>query len=93
MLNLLQNLANVLAATGDINNGLVAIGAGIAALSGMANAFGEAHVCAKTIEAMLRSPEQAGQLRSTMILSVALVETTGIYALLIAILSIFFLGK
>lgn len=95
MLNFIQMVADFLATTTtpDITNGLVAIGAGIAALSGMGNALGEARVCATTIEAMMRSPEQAPQLRSTMILSVALVETTGIYALLIAILSIFFLGN
>lgn len=95
MLDLIQMVGNFLATTTtpDITNGLVAIGAGIAVLSGYGNAVGEAKVCSTTIEAMMRSPEQASQLRSTMILSVALVETTGIYALLVAILSIFILGK
>jgi F-type H+-transporting ATPase subunit c len=38
---------------------------------------------------MSRNPEQADNLRATMILGVALDETTGIYGLLVAILLIF----
>ena len=72
--------------------GLKAIGAGIAILAGMACSFGEANVVCKTIEGISRNPENEQKLRSTMILGVALVETCGIYALLIAILIIFVLG-
>ena len=39
---------------------------------------------AKTMEAMARQPEIAGQLRSTLILSLGLIESLVIYGLLIA---------
>ena len=66
-----------------------AIGAAIAILAVMPSALGEGLVCAKTIEGMSRNPEMFGKLRSNMILACALVETTAIYALLIAILCLF----
>lgn len=65
------------------------IAAAIAILAVMPSAIGEASVVSRTIEGISRNPEAYGKLRSTMILGVALVETTAIYALLIAILCIF----
>lgn len=72
--------------------GLVAIGAGLAIISAAASSIGEALIAAKAIEGMYRNPEMAGKLRSNMILAIALDETCGIYALVIAILIIFVLG-
>ena len=69
--------------------GARALAAGIAILSGMANAIGEGLVCAKAIEGISRNPEAYSKLRTTMILACALVETTAIYSLLISILCIF----
>ena len=46
---------------------------------------------AKAIEGMARNPEMYGKLRSSMIIGAALVETCGIYALLISILILFVL--
>ena len=63
--------------------------AAFAALTLVMPALGEALVCANAINAMSRNPELQGKLRTTMIMACALVETTGIYALLIAILCIF----
>lgn len=65
------------------------IAAAVAILAVMPSAIGEASVVSRTIEGISRNPEAYGKLRSTMILGVALVETTAIYALLIAILCIF----
>lgn len=76
----------------DLNLGLVAIGAGIAILSAAASSIGEAKIIAKALEGMTRNPEMSDKLRSSMILGVALDETCGIYALLVAILIIFVLG-
>lgn len=70
----------------DMSN---ALAAAIAILAVMPSALGEALVCAKTVEGMARNPEMAGKLRTNMILACALVETTAIYALLVAILLIF----
>jgi len=84
---------NVLADAVNNNNiGLCAIGAGIAVLTGFGSSFGEGMICCKAIEGMTRNPEKQSMLNSTMILAVALDETTGIYGLLVAILIIFVLG-
>lgn len=68
---------------------LYMIGAAIAILGVMPSAIGEGMVCCHTIDGMARNPEMAGQLRSNMILSCALVETTAIYSLLISVLILF----
>lgn len=62
---------------------------GITMLSVMASALGEGLVVAHAIDGISRNPEVYGKLRTSMILGCSLVETTAIYALLIAILLIF----
>lgn len=69
--------------------GLVAIGAGIAVGMGALSSIGEGLICAKALEGMARNPEMQKKLQSTMILAVALDESTAIYALIVAILLIF----
>ena len=69
--------------------GLNVLAAAIAMFSVGCSALGEGLVCSKSIEGMSRNPEMFGKLRSNMILACALVETTAIYALLIAILCLF----
>ncbi len=68
-----------------------AIGAAIAILSAGCSSLGEGLLVAKAIEGMARNPEMYGKLRSSMIIGAALVETCGIYALLISILILFVL--
>lgn len=70
-----------------------AMAAAVAILAVMPSALGEALVCAKTVEGMSRNPEMYSKLRTSMILACALVETTAIYALLVAILIVFVGGK
>ena len=62
--------------------GCCALGAGIAMI-------GEGNAVAKACEAIGRQPEAKGAVTSTMIMGCAIAETTGIYALVIAILLIF----
>lgn len=69
------------------------IAACIAILAVMPSAFGEAWVCAKAVDGISRNPEAYSKVRTTMILACALVETTAIYALLVAILCIFKVGN
>lgn len=69
--------------------GLKAIAAAIAIFSSGCSSIGEGLLVSKAIEGMSRNPEMYGKLRSSMIIGVALVETCGIYALLISILIIF----
>ena len=73
----------------DIVKGLIAIGAGIAVCAGMGTGVGEVIAAGRSIEAMGRNPEMMPQLRSNMILGIALTETAAIYGLLIAIILIF----
>ena len=73
----------------DIAKGLVAIGAGLAVMTGMMTGIGEGFVAGKAVEAIGRNPEAEGKIRSTMILGIALSETCAIYGLLVAILLIF----
>lgn len=85
----MMHFLSMLAETGLTDKGLIAIAAAIAIFSSAASSLGEAHLIAKAIDGMARNPEMAGKLRGSMIIGAALVETCGIYALLIAILLIF----
>ncbi len=69
--------------------GMIALAAGIAIFSSGCSSIGEAWLISKAIDGMARNPEASKNLRSSMIIGAALVETCGIYALLIAILLIF----
>ena len=73
----------------DISTGLIAIGAGLAVMTGMMTGIGEGFVAGKAVEANGKNPEAEGKIRSTMILGIALSETCAIYGLLVAILLIF----
>jgi len=66
-----------------------AIAAAIAALAGMSPSFVQGLAVGKAVEAVGRQPEAAGQIRSTMIVGLALTETGGIYGLFIAIVLTF----
>lgn len=49
----------------------------------------EGKACEKAIEGMARQPEAAPQLRTAMIISLALLETASIYVLLIVLVLLF----
>lgn len=66
-----------------------ALAAAVAMISVGCSALGEGFVVCHAIDGMSRNPEMYGKLRTTMILGCALVETTAIYALLVAILCLF----
>ena len=69
--------------------GCCALGAGVAMIAGIGPGIGEGNAVAKACEAIGRQPESKGAVTSTMIMGCAISETTGIYALVIAILLIF----
>lgn len=71
------------------DTGLIAIAAAIAVCAGLGTGVGEGLVAAKAVEAIGRNPEASGQIRSTMILGIALTETVAIYGLLISFLLLF----
>ena len=71
------------------DKGLIAIAAAIAVFAGFATGIGEGIIGSKAVEAVGRNPEAEGKIRSMMVLGIAVAETTGIYALIIALLLIF----
>ena len=67
-----------------------ALGAGVCmGLGAIGPGIGEGNAVSKACEAIGRQPESKGAVTSTMIMGCAISETTGIYALIIAILLIF----
>lgn len=76
----------------DINKGLIAIGAGLAVMTGMFTGIGEGMVAAHACDAIGKNPEAESKIRSTMILGIALSETCAIYGLLVSVLLIFVYG-
>ena len=66
-----------------------AIGAGLAVIAGIGPGIGEGNCAARACEAIGRQPEAKSDITSTMILGIALSETTGIYGFVIALLLIF----
>ncbi len=73
----------------DLARGLVAIGAGLAVMTGMMTGIGQGFAAGKAVEAVGRNPEAEGKIRSMLILGAAVAETCAIYGMLIAFLLIF----
>ncbi len=69
--------------------GSCGLGAGIAMVAGIGPGIGEGNAVAKACEAIGRQPESKGDVTTTMLMGCAVAETTGLYALVIAILLIF----
>ena len=70
---------------------LIAIGAGIAVLTGIGAGIGIGLATAEATEAIARQPEAEGKISKTLILGCALAEATAIYGFIIGLLIIFFL--
>jgi F-type H+-transporting ATPase subunit c len=70
-------------------NGLIAIGAGIAVLTGLGAGIGIGIATGKAAEGVSRQPEAAGAIRIMMLLGAVLSEATAIYGLVIAFLLLF----
>ena len=69
--------------------GCCALGAGTAMIAGIGPGIGEGNAVAKACEAIGRQPECKSDVTSTMLMGCAIAETTGLYALVIAILLLF----
>lgn len=75
--------------TGDFVAGMSALGAGLAMLAMIGVGIGIGFNAGKTVESTARQPEAQGTLMKLMLVGVALTETAGIFALVIAILLLF----
>ncbi len=69
--------------------GCCALGAGTAMIAGIGPGIGEGNAVAKACEAIGRQPECKGSVTTTMLMGCAVAETTGLYALIVAILLLF----
>ena len=71
------------------STGLIAIAVAITmAISTIAPAIAQGMTASKAMESIARQPEAAGQIRSSMILALGLMEALTIYGLLIAFMLI-----
>mgnify|MGYP001243061179 CR=1 FL=1 len=67
--------------------GMSALGAGMAMIAGLGPGIGEGYAAGQACSAIGRQPEAQGDI--TMILGIAMAESTGIYALVIALILLF----
>ena len=72
-------------------NGLLAIGAGIAALVGLGAGLGIGLATSKAVEAVARQPEADGKITKLLIIGCALAEASAIYGFVIGLLAIILL--
>lgn len=72
-----------------MKEGLIAIAAAIAiAVSTIAPALGQGNTAKAAMESIARQPDSAKEIRSTLIIAMALMEALSIYGLLIAFMLI-----
>ena len=77
----------------ELLSGLYAIGAGLAIAGAAIGAgVGDGLVSAKWLEGMTRQPEMKGELRTSMFISIGLIEALQIIAVVIAIVLVFVRG-
>ena len=70
---------------------IIAIGAGIAVLTGIGAGVGIGIATSKAVDAIARQPEADGKIRTSLILGCALAEATAIYGFIIALLIVLLL--
>lgn len=82
----LLTLLNVFAEATNLitDSGVAYLGAGLAILASGLAGIGQGLAAMKAVEAIGRQPEASGKIMGTMVLGQAIVETSGIYALIIA---------
>ena len=70
---------------------LIAIGAGVAVLTGIGAGIGIGMAISKAVDAIARQPEADGKITKALLLGCALAEATAIYGFVIGLLIILFL--
>ena len=70
---------------------LVAVGAGIAVLTGLGAGIGIGLATSKAVDAIARQTEAEGKITKNLLLGCALAEATAIYGFVIAVMCILFL--
>lgn len=71
------------------DKGMAYLGAGLAMFAALGVGIGQGYIGGKAAEAIAKNPESESKVRTMMIITCAIVESSSIYALIIAILLIF----
>ncbi|MFO7970108.1 MAG: ATP synthase F0 subunit C [Candidatus Izemoplasmatales bacterium] len=74
--------------TYEYAQGMAYLGAGIAVIAGIGAGIGQGYAAGKAAEAVGRQPEAQGKILVTTLVTQAVAETTGLYALLVALILI-----
>lgn len=69
--------------------GMIAVGAGLAVLTGAGAGIGMGIATGKAAEAVGRQPEASGKINSLLLIGLALTESTAIYGFVTALMIIF----
>ncbi|MCC8141252.1 MAG: ATP synthase F0 subunit C [Lachnospiraceae bacterium] len=72
---------------------MVALGAGIAAITGIGAGIGIGIATSRAVDAVARQPEADGKIMRNLLLGCALAEATAIYGMVVAILIIVMLNS
>jgi len=72
-----------------MDTGMIAIGAGIAVLTGLGAGLGMGIATGKAVEAVARQPDASGKINTLLLLGMALTESTAIYGFVTALIMIF----
>ncbi|MBC8530606.1 ATP synthase F0 subunit C [Gehongia tenuis] len=71
---------------------LIAIGAGLAAFTGVGAGIGMGIATSKAVEAVSRQPEASGKINTMLLIGLAFAETTAIYGFVISLMLITKIG-
>ena len=88
MFNSVLRFAEVTGHTEFFSSGMAYLGAGIAVIAGIGAGIGQGYAAGKAAEAVGRQPEAQGKILVTTLVTQAVAETTGLYALLVALILI-----
>ena len=70
----------------------IIVAGGTIAIGSIGPAVGEARTAAAALDAMARQPDIAGSITRTLFVSLAMIESTAIYCLLVSMLLLFKIG-
>ncbi len=76
---------------GSIEEGLKALGAGLAMVGALGPGIGIGLLAQGAMQAIGRNPDAAGQIQTNMILAIVFTEAIAIYALVVALVILFVL--
>ncbi|HOB81723.1 MAG TPA: ATP synthase F0 subunit C [Peptococcaceae bacterium] len=75
------------------SQGLLGLAAGLAvAIATLCPALAQGNAASRAMEAIARQPEAAGEIRTTLLISLAFMEALTIYGLLIALMLVLRIG-